>query len=242
MVTMTEQQTRADWWLRAQVFVTAVAVAIEAAATLSTLWQRSGQIPVTVLCFVATVSPILVPRASQFRAACLVIGNILLLVGLFGLLWLWIYALMYVTPVLVAGCALVGTGTAVRAEQRTGPVPVVDRVVLLIVAVSAGAALAETALLSPSWHQTPIGVAGWGALALLPLVFRDRHRFRVAGLVAGVGLVLVYLSQPSATPVLAGGVAVVLVCSGGPRSTRGMALTAIGISWLVPLLQLVYRN
>ncbi|HEY4455578.1 MAG TPA: hypothetical protein VGN81_14805 [Pseudonocardiaceae bacterium] len=233
MITVTERRIRADRWQRAQVLVAAAAMAIAAATLLS---RSDAQIPVTIGCFALALSPIVVPRADHFRTACLAVGSLMLVVSLAAFLWLFLYAVFYVTPVLSVGIALLAA--ADRPEERTGPIPVPARLMLVVVAVSVGAAYTWAALASIT-DRTPIGMAGWGALALLPVLFRDRLGFRIAGLVAGFGLLAVYLTDLSAIPVPAAGIAVVLVCCGESRATRVMAMIAIGVGWLTPLILLI---
>jgi hypothetical protein len=233
MVTLTEQRIRPDWWLRSQVLVTAAAVAIETAEMFP---HSSGQVPLTIACFVVVGSPLVAPRASHFRTACRVVGYVLLLGCVVGFCYASVYVLFFVMPLLIALSALIGIGAA--AEEPARQVPVAARVELAVVAVSVALAFTETALV-PTQLRTPLGMAGWGALALLPLLFRDRLGFRIAGIVTGTGLLLVYLGQPAATQVLAAGVAVVLTCCGESRATRAMALVTVGVSWLIPLLLLL---
>jgi hypothetical protein len=70
---------RCDRWLRGQVLVVAAAVALQVA----TLSRPGWQVPVTIVCFAVTASPIVVPLAllplvfrdrAGFRVAGLVAG------------------------------------------------------------------------------------------------------------------------------------------------------------------------
>lgn len=233
MITATEERIRADWWLRAQVLVAALAAAIGTVAI--PVWS-SAAAPIAVICFVVVGIPLAFSQPSQSRTACRVVGLVLLGICVLGFGYAWVYALFYVMPLLIALCALIGIGCA--ADEQTQPVPAAARIGLAVIAVSVALAFTEMTHLSPQ-DRTPIGMAAFGALALLPLAFRDRLGFRIAGIVAGAGLLVAYLGQPAATPVLAAGVAVVLTCCGESSTTRVIALVAAGVGWLIPLLILM---
>jgi hypothetical protein len=88
----------------------------------------------------------------------------------------------------------------------------------------------------PQPPTAPIGTVGWAALALLPVAIPGRRWVRLAGIVGGFGLLLVCLRPGYWTlPVLAAGVAEVIVCCDESRRGWLLALVAVVVPWF-PLL------
>lgn len=207
------------------------AAATAAAGTASMLRTYHWGLPIAVAAFVAIACPVLARNPDHFRTACGIIAGCLLFACFAGLLALWFYIVFFAMPALITGIAM--TVPARRATAVPDSVSPWSRGVLVLIATSVSGAFVALALRGA---PVPIGWAGWGALALLPALIPGRWGVRATGVAAGIGLLAVYVSQPIMMPVLAAGVAVVLVCCDDSAPTRVVALVATGAGWLPPLL------
>lgn len=139
MSTMTTQPVRVGWGPRIEVLAGAAAIAD---GTVTALPHYGGLVPLVLGCFMGIASPVAFRQVNRFRGACAIVGGCLLFASVAGFALLSPYFLFYAPPLVVAAMAVFAADATARARQRgepaDQPAPISARVMLALVAISAG--------------------------------------------------------------------------------------------------------